>query len=179
MKLAFILWINRKNATKDLVMIRKSQMETFSREEIELSAHNLAQILANTYVTYVKTQNFHWNLVDPRFYALHTLFEKLYEELAEAIDELAERIRTLRHASPGSMGEFLQLATLEESSERITGDKMLMELCRDREVISEQLQQKIEETDRDPGTQDLFIQHLRMHDKTAWMLRSHFSHRQE
>ena len=160
-------------------MIRKSQIENLSREEVELSAQSLSQILANTYVTYVKTQNFHWNLIDPRFYTLHTLFEKLYEELAEAVDELAERIRTLRQTSPGSMREFLQLATLEESSERIMGDKMLMELCRDREIIGEQLQQKIEEADRDPGTQDLFIQHLRMHDKTAWMLRSHFAHRQE
>jgi starvation-inducible DNA-binding protein len=169
--------MSEKKEQKEYAMARKSQAETLTREETELNAQNLAQVLANTYVTYVKTQNFHWNLTDPRFHDLHKFFEALYQELAEAADELAERIRMLKLPAPGSMRQFLQLATLEESEERISGDKMLLELYRDREEIIAQIDQKIEEAGRtgDMGTQDLFIQQLRMHQKSAWMLQSHLS----
>jgi starvation-inducible DNA-binding protein len=155
----------------------KPNTETLIQNVAEQNAQNLAQILANTYVAYVKTQNFHWNLIDPRFHSLHLLFEQYYEELAKATDELAERIRMLKIRSPGSMKEFLQLATLDESESTLTGDKMIKELCQDREMLIKQLNQKIEEASRsgDEGTADLLIQHLRMHEKAAWMLRSHLS----
>ena len=158
-------------------MVTKLHSEALTQDSLDLNAQNLSQILANTYVTYVKTQNFHWNVIDPRFHSLHEFFEENYKTLANAVDELAERIRMLKMRSPGSMKEFLHLATLEEAESTPSGDKMLMELCRDREVLIKQLLQKIEEAGRsgDAGTQDLFIQHLRMHEKAAWMLRSHLS----
>lgn len=150
--------------------------ESLVQENSELNALNLSQVLANTYVTYVKTQNFHWNVIDPRFHFLHEFFEENYKELAEAVDELAERIRMLKMRSPGSMKEFLYLATLDESEGSLSADKMLQELCRDREALIRQLKDKIDEASRtgDQGTADLLIQHLRKHEKAAWMLRSHF-----
>lgn len=135
----------------------------------------LSQILADTYILYLKTQNFHWNVVDDRFHSLHEMFEEQYEELAESVDELAERIRQLKMKSPGSMRQFLELATLEEAETESTGNDMIQALCHDREALSAHLLQKIDAVSKlgDEGTADLLIQHLKMHDKAAWMLRSH------
>ena len=81
---------------------------------------HLGFVLADLYILYVKTQNFHWNIVDPRFYSLHLFLEKQYEEISEAIDEVAERIRQLGERSPASLRQFLEIGTLEES----TGEKV-------------------------------------------------------
>lgn len=137
----------------------------------------LKQILADTYVLYIKTQNFHWNLIDNRFGSLHKLFEKQYEELAEAVDLLAERIRVYSIPAPGSMKQFLKLATLQESEEIQDGDLMLVTLYQDHKTLSDLLIKGIRIADdhNDPGLADVFTERLRAHDKTAWMLRSHFS----
>lgn len=135
----------------------------------------LSVLLADTYITYLKTQNFHWNVIDPRFHSLHLMFESFYKELAEATDEIAERIRMLKTRAPASMSEFLELTTLSEIQDELSGDQMIKELCRDRELIIKEIRPKIEESTKlgDEGTADLLIQHLRMHEKAAWMLRSH------
>lgn len=138
-------------------------------------AQLLSVILADTYVLYVKTQNFHWNLVDQRFYSLHLFFEKQYEELAEAADEIAERIRTLGFDAPGSMREFLELATLDESPSKLPGKKMIEILLKDHTAVAHNLRKQIEPIIDlgDQGTGDLLIEKLRFHEKTAWMLQSH------
>ena len=138
-------------------------------------AQILSQALADTYIAYVKTQNFHWNLVDPRFHSLHVFFEENYKQLAEGADELAERIRVLKQKAPGSLKEFLELGTLSESEGDLSGNEMLAELCRDRELLAQNIRPKIEEVIKmgDEGTGDLLVQHLRMHEKAAWMYRSY------
>lgn len=135
----------------------------------------LSRLLADTYVLYVKTQNFHWNLRDSRFYSLHLLFEKQYEDLAEAVDEIAERIRMIEQHAPASMAEFLKLSHLKEATGNYSGDKMISELCEGHEQIARFLKETIEATQNlgDEGTADLMIQRLKEHDKTAWFLRSH------
>lgn len=138
----------------------------------------LALILADTYVLYVKTQNFHWNLIDPRFFSLHELFEKQYEELAEAVDEIAERIRMLGEQAPGTLRQFLDMASLDESSSQdLNGDEMLQELMRDHESVIRHIREQIDYSSQlgDEGTADLLIQRLRAHEKAAWMLRSHLN----
>jgi starvation-inducible DNA-binding protein len=136
----------------------------------------LAQLLANTYLVYVKTQNFHWNVVDERFYSLHQMFEKQYEDLAEAIDEIAERMRALRTKVPGSMRSFLEICSLEEADHDLDAQMMIRQLYEDHMAIANQLRPQIHEVQKlgDEGTADLFIQRLKYHEKTAWMLRSHF-----
>lgn len=138
-------------------------------------ASHLARFLADTYVLYVKTQNFHWNLKDSRFYSLHLLFEAQYEDLAGAVDEIAERIRMLEHPAPASMQEFLKLTHLKEAAGNYTGDKMITELCRGHEQIAAFLRENIQTVQKlgDEGSADLMIQRLRAHDKAAWFLRSH------
>jgi starvation-inducible DNA-binding protein len=104
------------------------------------------------------------------------MFEEEYKQLAEMIDELAERIRMLKMKSPGSMKQFLELATLAEAESDLSGNSMLETLCHDRESLAAHIRPKIEEATGmgDEGTGDLLIQQLRQHEKAAWMLRSHF-----
>jgi starvation-inducible DNA-binding protein len=140
----------------------------------EATAMELAKLLSDTYVLYIKTQNYHWNLVDPRFASLHKMFEEQYEELAEAVDMIAERIRMIGHHTPGSMRAFLSHTRLEESEEDIDGNQMIVQLLSDHETIIHELRHQISETQKkgDEGTADLMIQRLRAHEKTAWMLKS-------
>lgn len=147
-------------------------METKTRQKIveELSVH-----LANTYTLYVKTQNYHWNVIDPRFAQLHKLFEGQYQELAEQCDTIAERIRMLGQRAPGSMRFFLENTSLDEASDNVDGSEMIRQLAQDHETISNWLRSKISSTQElgDEGTADMYIQQLRAHDKNAWMLLSH------
>lgn len=140
-------------------------------------AQNLGLILADTYVLYTKTQNFHWNVEDPRFYSLHLLLEKQYEDLAEAIDEIAERIRMLGERSPASLKQFLDMASLNESDGDLSGDEMFEVLLNDHETLCRFIRERIALASKlgDEGTADLLIQRLRFHEKTAWMLRSHLT----
>lgn len=137
--------------------------------------HSLSLVLADTYVLYTKTQNFHWNITDPRFYSLHLFLEKQYQELAEANDELAERIRMLGERSPGSLKQFIEMTALKESDGDLCGDEMLQELLEDHEAVCRFIREKIELSSElgDEGTADLLIKRLREHEKHAWMLRSH------
>lgn len=142
------------------------------RQQIALS---LGLILADTYVLYTMTQNFHWNVIDPRFYSLHLFFENQYKELADNIDALAERIRMLGERTPSTLKQFLDMTSLTEFTEDISGDEMLQELLKNHEILCRNLRDGIEHSSKlgDQGTADLLVQLLRFHEKTAWMLRSH------
>ena len=145
------------------------------RDRTQRQISQLSTFLASTYVLYVKTQNFHWNVTGPRFYTLHLLFEDQYKDLADATDVIAERIRALRAIAPATMHEFLQLSEIKESREQLTENQMLEILAEDHEDMSNLLTEYISkaEEDGDEGTGDLFIQRLRVHEKMAWMLRTH------
>src|SRR5262249_17236257 len=108
-------------------------------------AQSLAQILANTYILYVKTQNFHWNIVDERFYSLHKMLDAQYDDLAEAVDDLAERIRALGYKSPGSLRQFLEISSLDESDNDLDGNLMLHHLIEDHMTIANQVRPLIPE----------------------------------
>lgn len=141
---------------------------------------SLSHSLADTYVVYLKTQNFHWNVVDSRFQSLHKLFEEQYEALADAVDEIAERIRMLKGRAPGSMREFLSLTQLKENDRMFSGDDMIRHLMKDHEKIIDFLHKAIAEATKanDDGTADLLIQRIRAHEKMAWMLRAHLADRE-
>ena len=153
-------------------MSTKPSTEPTDRKKV---AHYLSQVLADNYVLYTKTQNFHWNVIDPRFYQLHKLWEEQFEDLAEANDLFAERIRMLQIRTPASLKQFLTLTCLKESEEILTGDEMLEELVNDHETMIKNLHVGIQLATKlaDDGTADLFIQRLRAHEKMAWFLRSH------
>lgn len=146
-----------------------------SEKNLKQAVEILSLLLANTYVLYLKTQKFHWNVVDQRFYSLHKMFEEQYEQLAEAIDVIAERIRMLEHPTPATMKEFLKLATLKETDNVPDAQQMIRTLVNDHEQIIREIRPKIAELTElhDDGSADMLIGRIREHEKTAWMLRSH------
>lgn len=156
--------------------MRATAEKTIEKSDRQQIAESLAHFLADTYVLYVKTQNFHWNVTDPRFFSLHKFFEEQYENLADAIDEIAERIRALQYKAPGSMNQFIELSCLEESGNQLPADRMLHQLAQDHELISNEIRPMIKsfQEKKDEGSADLLIQRLRFHEKTAWMIRSQF-----
>lgn len=142
-----------------------------SREEI---AKGLSHFLADTYTLYLKTHNFHWNVTGPMFPTLHTMFEGQYNELAVAADDIAERIRALGLKAPGSYHEFSKLTSIKENVGDLSAMQMISELVIGHEAVvktARGLFSMVNEAHDEP-TADLLIQRLRVHEKTAWMLRS-------
>lgn len=136
----------------------------------------LTVLLADEHVLYVKTRNYHWNVTGPHFGALHTLFEKQYEELSETIDEIAERIRSLGGTASGAMASFVKRARLSEDTGRPPKDTaMISALLGDHESLARSLRDSIELAGKhgDEGTSDFLTGLLESHEKTAWMLRAH------
>ncbi len=137
----------------------------------------LAHLLADTYLLYLKTQNFHWNVTGPHFISLHKLFEEQYESLSAATDVLAERIRALNAEAPGSFSDFLRLASLEEACEETSAEDMVASLLKDHEAMSAAIKDMfaITQEDEDEVTMDILIERKTEHDKIIWMLRSTMS----
>lgn len=137
-------------------------------------AEKLSVFLADTYLLYLKTQNFHWNITGPDFYPLHKMLEEQYEQLANATDELAERIRSLDFPAPASFTEFLKLTQLKEASKKLTAKEMISHLLADHETIIREGRKVIAHAQdvHDEASADLIIKRLDEHEKTAWMLRS-------
>lgn len=138
-------------------------------------AEALSRVLADSYMLYLKSHNYHWNVTGEHFHSLHEQFEEQYTELAEAVDLIAERIRALGHKAPGSFKEFKQLTSIEEDTEKPKAMEMVRRLAVDNERVLRTARQALEpakEAD-DEATIDLLTQRLHIHSKTAWMLRSH------
>jgi starvation-inducible DNA-binding protein len=134
----------------------------------------LSIALADTYVLYLKTQNYHWNVTGPRFQDLHTMFEGQYTELAEAVDDIAERIRALDAPAPGSFDEFTALTTL--SGKPVSGDanKMLADLAAMNEGVTQSFRQVAEAAQQasDVASEDFAIGRISNHEKVVWMLKA-------
>lgn len=137
-------------------------------------ADELAHFLADTYLLYLKTQNFHWNVEGKDFYSLHKMFEEQYQELAAAIDEIAERIRALGCKAPASFAQYSQLSSIKEERNDISAENMVKKLLEDHETLADHVAHLIPKAQKagDEGTADLLIQRLKVHEKTAWMLKS-------
>jgi starvation-inducible DNA-binding protein len=135
----------------------------------------LSALLADTYTLYTKTHNYHWNVTGPMFTTLHTMFELQYTEYALAVDEIAERIRALDAFAPGSFTAFAALAAVKEENGRPSAKKMIANLVADQALVAAAAQRVIAATEatRDQATADLATRRLQIHDKNAWMLRSH------
>jgi len=135
----------------------------------------LSTLLASSYTLYLKTHNFHWNVTGPMFSTLHTLFEVEYTDLALAVDEIAERIRARGAFAPGSYTEFAKLSTVEEADGRPKATDMISILAEDQDRIANAARKVIEvaEAAGDNVSADLAIRRVEIHEKNAWMLRSH------
>ena len=135
----------------------------------------LSALLADSYTLYLKTHNYHWNVTGPMFTTLHTLFETQYTDLALAVDEIAERIRTLDAPAPGSYTAFQKLATVSEETGSPNATRMIENLVADQATLGDAARAVIEvaEAAGDSASADLATRRLDVHEKNAWMLRSH------
>jgi starvation-inducible DNA-binding protein len=143
-------------------------------EDRKTLADGLSRLLADSYTLYLKTHNFHWNVTGPMFQTLHLLFEAQYDELALAVDAVAERIRSLGHQAPGTYGAFIKLSRIKETDGVPRAEDMIRLLVEGHETVVRTCREIIptSEKARDQATADLITQRLQVHEKTAWMLRS-------
>ena len=141
------------------------------RKEI---ADGLSRLLADTYTLYLKTHNFHWNVTGPMFNTLHLMFETQYNELATAVDLIAERIRSLGFPAPGSYKTYAKLSSIEEAEGVPSAEEMLAQLVKGQEAVVRTARAVFPAVERasDEATADLLTQRMQLHEKTAWMLRS-------
>jgi starvation-inducible DNA-binding protein len=137
-------------------------------------ADGLSRVLADSYTLYLKSHNFHWNVTGPMFQTLHLMFEQHYNELALAVDEIAERIRALGFPAPGTYREFAALSTIKEEDGVPAAMEMVRLLVDGHETVARTAREvfKTAEGANDQPTCDLLTQRLQVHEKTAWMLRS-------
>ncbi|MBB4843493.1 starvation-inducible DNA-binding protein [Paucibacter oligotrophus] len=138
-------------------------------------AAGLSRLLADTYTLYLTTHNFHWNVTGPMFNALHAMFMAQYTELWNAVDPIAERIRSLGHVAPGSYAQFAQLSSLPDAP--ATPPKaleMVRILVQGHEAVARTARSLFPAVDKasDEPSADLLTQRLTVHEQTAWMLRS-------
>ncbi len=137
----------------------------------------MERLLADTAVLQLKTQNYHWNVTGPLFQEIHLLTEKQYEELAQAMDEIAERIRALGHPAPATHAAYLKLTGLLEDETLPEAEEMLRQLDQDHMTLLRTARRVMDvaEQSRDHGSVDLLGKRIAAHEKHAWMLRSHIA----
>jgi starvation-inducible DNA-binding protein len=143
-------------------------------EHRESIAKDLSKVLADSYTLYLKTHNFHWNVTGPMFQTLHLMFEQHYNELALAVDQIAERIRALGFPAPGTYRQFTALSSIKEEDGIPKAEEMIRLLVEGHEAVARTARTAFALADKanDQPTCDLLTQRLQIHEKTAWMLRS-------
>ncbi|MCG5052729.1 MAG: DNA starvation/stationary phase protection protein [Myxococcales bacterium] len=137
-------------------------------------ATGLSKVLADTYTLYLKTHNFHWNVTGPMFQTLHLMFEQHYNELALAVDAIAERVRALGFPAPGTYKQFSSLSSIQEEENIPKAQEMIQLLAQGHEAVARTSRAAFStaEEANDQPTCDLLTQRMQIHEKTAWMLRS-------
>lgn len=137
-------------------------------------ADGLKRLLADSYTLYLQTHNFHWNVTGPQFRELHLMFEEHYTELATAVDEIAERIRTLGVYAPGTYKAFAKLSAIKEVEEIPEASEMVKLLTQGHEQVVKTCRKalKLAQDAEDESSAALISDRMRVHEKTAWMLRA-------
>ena len=137
-------------------------------------ADGLSRLLADSYTLYLTTHNFHWNVTGPMFNTLHLMFEQQYNELALAVDLIAERIRALGCPAPGTYRQFAALSSIKEPEGIPPATEMIRQLVQGQQAVVKTARSLLPLVDKagDEPTADLLTQRMQVHEKTAWMLRS-------
>lgn len=136
--------------------------------------NGLSKMLADSYILYLKTHNFHWNVTGPMFNSLHVMFMQQYTELWNALDPIAERIRSLGQPAPGSYKKFVSLSSIKEEEGTPSATEMIKQLIAGQEAVVRTAREafKVADAADDQPTADLLTQRMEVHEKNAWMLRS-------
>ncbi|WIO75271.1 Dps family protein [Porticoccaceae bacterium LTM1] len=146
-------------------------IDNAAREQI---ANGVSKVLADSYTLYLMTHNFHWNVTGPHFRDLHLLFEEQYTELATAVDEIAERIRTLGYPAPGTYKQYVALSSIQEIDGIPAAFDMVRHLAEANEAVvrSCRVVITVAQEANDESTAALLGDRMRLHEKNAWLLRS-------
>ncbi len=147
-------------------------------EHRQAVALELNKALADEFLLYTKTRNYHWNVEGSNFMEMHKFYETLYEELDEIIDDVAERVRAIGHYSEGRLKDFLSLTQLDEPAYTNKQNEQLKNLLNDHETIIQNLRKLITlfaDKHKDLGTSDFVTGLMEKHEKMAWFIRSYLS----
>lgn len=134
------------------------------------------KILADEMIVYAKTRNYHWNYEGDNFMEMHKFYEGQYEELADVVDDVAERIRSLGHFAEGRLKEYLKLTDLEEQAPTPDQQKQVKNLLDDHETMVRYIREQVnivQDKLKDAGTADFLTGLMEKHEKMAWMLRAY------
>ena len=145
-----------------------------STEDRAKMVESLSTVLADAYMLYLKTHNFHWNVTGPLFSSLHVMFEEQYTEQWNALDEIAERIRALGHFAPATYKRYAELSNITEEPEVLSSKEMIRQLVEGNEILIRTLRAGVKVADEldDFPTADMLTTRMEVHEKNAWMLRS-------
>ncbi|BAK65679.1 DNA protection during starvation protein [Sphingobium sp. SYK-6] len=144
------------------------------RAGMDATADALATALADSFTLYLKTLGVHWNIVGPSFFGLHKLTEAQYEDLAIAIDAIAERIRSLGHLAPAAFGDFAERSVIESKTTLASAEDMISALIKDNEAVAKRMRKAVsvaEDAD-DVFTADMLTARIGKHEENVWMLRA-------
>ncbi|THC44545.1 Dps family protein [Massilia sp. Mn16-1_5] len=145
-----------------------------STEDRAKIVESLSTVLADAFMVYLKTHNFHWNVTGPMFSTLHVMFEEQYTEQWNALDEIAERIRALGHFAPATSKRYVELSNISEEPEVLSAKEMIRQLVDGNEVLVRTMREAVKVADDldDFPTADMLTTRMEVHEKNAWMLRS-------
>jgi starvation-inducible DNA-binding protein len=145
-----------------------------STKDRQVIADGLSHLLADSYTLYLQSHNFHWNVTGPMFQTLHVMFMEHYTEIWNALDLIAERIRSLGVPAPGTYKEFNTLASIKEVEGVPSAREMIRILVTGQEAVARTARKVFMAAEKvnDQPTCDLLTQRLQVHEKNAWMLRS-------
>lgn len=147
-----------------------------SEEHLQLVANELQKVLADEVVLYIKTRNYHWNIEGDNFMELHKLYQTMYEQMEDFIDDTAERIRMLGHFAQGRLKDFLQQTNLLEEEYTSAQKTQLQNLLNDHETIVRNLRHKVDlftNDYNDAGNADYLTGLMKEHEKMAWFVRNY------
>ena len=163
-------------AKKAVTPVKSLKMDIgISEKDRAAIAQGLSRLLADTYTLYLTTHNFHWNVTGPMFNSLHDMFMQQYTELWNAVDPIAERIRSLGHVAPGSYAQYGKLSSLPDAPEAPPkAMEMVRILAQGHEAVARTARSifPLVEKASDEPTADVLVQRLTVHEQAAWMLRS-------
>jgi starvation-inducible DNA-binding protein len=145
-----------------------------STEDRAKIVESLSTVLADAYMLYLKTHNFHWNVTGPMFSTLHVMFEEQYTEQWNALDDIAERIRSLGHFAPATYKRYAELSSISEEPDVLSAKEMIRQLVDGNETLIRTLRAGVKVADEldDYPTADMLTTRMEVHEKNAWMLRS-------
>ena len=149
-----------------------------STEDRAKIVDSLSHVLADSYMLYLKTHNFHWNVTGPMFQTLHVMFQEQYTELWNALDDIAERIRALGHYAPGTYQRDAELSTFKEEANVPGAQEMIRQLVEGQESVARTARAafRIADAADDQPSAGMLATRMEIHEKNAWMLRAFLEH---